>query len=84
MNEQQINGGADQVAGRIRNAAGAVAGSLKAQASGKAQEVRGQAESLYGDALKQVLEMTSEKPLAALGAAAGIGLVLGLILARST
>ncbi len=84
MTEQQLNGGLDQVGGRLKNAAGAVAGSLKTQASGKAQEMRGQAESLYGDALKQVLDMTSEKPLAALGAAAGIGLVLGLILARST
>ena len=83
MNEQQINGGADQVGGRIRNAAGAVAGSLKTQAAGKAQEVRGQAESLYGDTLKQVLEMTAERPLAALGAAIGVGLVLGLLLGRS-
>ena len=84
MNEQQLNGGADQVGGRIKNAAGAIAGSIKTQASGKAQEVRGQAESLYGDSMKQILEMTAERPLAALGAAVGVGLVLGLLLGRST
>ena len=84
MNEHQVNGGLDQGVGRVKDAAGALLGDLKTQASGKAQQVRGQAESLYGDALNQLTDIASKRPAAALAGALGIGVVLGLLLSRST
>ena len=83
MNEQQINGGLDQAKGRVREAAGALTGSLRTKASGTAQQLRGQAESYYGDAVERVSNLAAERPFAALGGALGIGVVIGLLLARN-
>ncbi len=82
MEEQQISGGLNQGVGRVKEAAGALFGDLRTEAQGRAQQLRGQAQSVYGDALDQITSMTSEKPAIALGAALGLGLIIGLILAR--
>ena len=83
MTEQQLNGGIEQAKGRIKDAAGALAGELKTQASGKAQQLRGQAESLYGDALETITSLAADRPAVALAGALGIGVVIGLLLARN-
>jgi uncharacterized protein YjbJ (UPF0337 family) len=83
MNEQQINGGIDQAKGRLKDAAGALMGDLKTQASGKADQLRGQAVSAYGDAIERISNIAAERPAAALAGALGIGVVLGLLLARN-
>jgi uncharacterized protein YjbJ (UPF0337 family) len=83
MSEQQVNGGMDQAKGRLKNAAGALMGDLRTQASGKAQELRGQAEVLYGDAVEKYSNFAADRPVAALAGALGIGVVIGLLLARS-
>jgi uncharacterized protein YjbJ (UPF0337 family) len=83
MSEQQINGGIEEGKGRLKNAAGAMMGDLKTQASGKAQELRGQAESLYGEALDKLTVLAQERPAAALAGALGIGVIIGLFLARN-
>ena len=82
MDEQQINGGVDQGVGRVKEAAGALLGDLKIQAQGRAQQIRGQAESLYGDTMERITTATTERPAIALGAALGIGVIIGILLAR--
>ncbi len=82
MNEQQINGALEQGKGRIKEAAGALAGDLKTKASGAAQQLRGRAESLYGDAMDRATGLAHERPVAAIAAALGLGLLIGLLLAR--
>lgn len=82
MDEQQVNGGLNQGVGRVKEAAGAMFGDLKTEASGRAQQIRGQAESMYGDAMDKLSSVTTERPAIALGAALGIGVVIGLLLAR--
>jgi uncharacterized protein YjbJ (UPF0337 family) len=84
MSEQQLNGGMDQAKGRIKDAAGALMGDLRTQAAGKAQQLRGQAESLFGDAVERFSKLAADRPAVALGGALGIGVVLGLILARNS
>lgn len=54
------------------------AGEAKAKAQQGADYLRGQAEDAYG----QANEFIQEKPAAALGIAAGLGFVIGTLLAR--
>ncbi len=82
MDEQQINGGVNQGVGRVKEAAGALLGDLKIEAQGRAQQMRGQAESLYGDTMERITTATTERPAVALGAALGIGVIIGILLAR--
>jgi uncharacterized protein YjbJ (UPF0337 family) len=83
MSEQQVNGGIEQAKGRLKSAAGALMGDMKLQASGRADQLRGQAESLYGDAIEKLSNLAAERPAAALAGALGIGVVIGLLLARN-
>jgi uncharacterized protein YjbJ (UPF0337 family) len=83
MTEQQINGGIEQGKGRLREAAGALMGDFRTQAAGRAQQLRGQAESLYGEGIERFSKLAQERPAAALAGALGIGVIIGLILARS-
>ena len=80
--QQQINGGVNQGVGRVREAAGALLGDLKIEAQGRAQQLRGQAESLYGDTMERLNAATHERPAVALGTALGIGVIIGILLAR--
>ncbi len=82
MDEQQVNGGLNQGAGRVKEAAGALLGDLKIEAQGRAQQIRGQAESLYGDTMERITTATTERPAIALGTALGIGVIIGILLAR--
>ncbi len=82
MDEQQVNGGLNQGVGRVKEAAGALLGDIKIEAQGRAQQIRGQAESLYGDTLERITTATTEKPAVALGAALGVGVIIGILLAR--
>jgi uncharacterized protein YjbJ (UPF0337 family) len=83
MSEQQINGGIEEGKGRLKDAAGALMGDIKTQASGKAQQLKGQMEGFYGDAIERISDLAAERPAAALAGALGIGVVIGLLLARS-
>ena len=82
MDEQQVNGGVNQGVGRVKEAAGALLGDLKIEAQGRAQQIRGQAESLYGDTMERITTVTTERPAIALGTAVGIGVIIGILLAR--
>jgi uncharacterized protein YjbJ (UPF0337 family) len=84
MEEQQhqLNGGVNHGVGRMKEAAGALFGDLKVEAQGRAQQLRGQAESLYGDTMERLSHVTHERPAVALGTALGIGVIIGILLAR--
>ncbi len=82
MDEQQVNGGVNQGVGKVKEAAGALLGDLKIEAQGRAQQIRGQAESLYGDTVERITTATHERPAVALGTALGIGVIIGILLAR--
>ena len=83
MNEQQINGAIEQGKGRIKEAAGALMGDIRTKASGAAGQLRGQAESAYGDVLERATAIAAERPMAAVLGALGLGVLLGLLLARN-
>jgi ElaB/YqjD/DUF883 family membrane-anchored ribosome-binding protein len=58
-------------------------GDTGAQVSGKAKELSGKAQKLYGDVRGIARDSAAERPLMALGIAAGIGFVLGMLRAAN-
>jgi uncharacterized protein YjbJ (UPF0337 family) len=92
--EDKIEGVAKQVFGRVQDALGGLAGDGGTQFKGKVNEATGSAQAAYGqfkdqaeDALDQARDIyeqlegfAREQPRAALAAAAGIGVILGLLL----
>ncbi len=82
MNDDQMEGGIKNVAGKIENAAGGLMGDTKTQASGKMREAAGQAQGMYGDVMEEVKSYASENPMNALLGAMGLGVIFGIIIAR--
>ena len=86
MDENELEGTAQNVAGKVQNAAGGLLGDTKTQAQGKARESGGEPQENYGAAADQVKDYAStlsdriqEQPLIAVGIAVGIGYLLGTI-----
>lgn len=82
MNEHQVNGTIDNVAGRIQDAAGALKGDASLQAKGKARATSGDLEAKAGDVIETVRAWASENPLNKVLLAAGVAFVLGRITAN--
>lgn len=89
MNEDQAKGAFKDVLGKAENAVGALTGDTKGQLSGKGRELSGRAQESYGDVKDkagdyagQVKEFAQKEPVKALAAAAGVGILVGLMLRR--
>ncbi len=82
MNDDQVEGGLKNMAGKVQDAAGGLIGDTKTQASGKMREAAGQAQSMYGDVVEEVKTYASENPMNALLGAMGLGVILGIIIGR--
>lgn len=82
MNEDQIEGGLNNMAGKVEGAAGGLLGDTKTQVSGKMREAAGQAQNMYGDVVEEVKSYAAENPMNALLGAMGLGVILGIIIAR--
>ena len=54
MNKNQVEGRADQVKGKVKEAAGKVTGNESLERKGKGQNLRGKTEAAYGDAKRDV------------------------------
>jgi uncharacterized protein YjbJ (UPF0337 family) len=82
MDDNQSTGTFQATAGKIEEAVGNFAGDAKTQVSGKARQAAGQAQQTYGQVVGVVRDFAGENPVGALLAAAGLGVMLGMILAR--
>lgn len=81
MNEHQVEGTVNKVAGRIQDAAGALAGDAEQQAKGKARATAGDVEKTAGDGVERVREWATGSPLSAVVITAGLAFVLGRLTA---
>ena len=79
METEKTAGMVREVAGGAQEAVGEMLGDASMQLSGKAKELCGKSQQLMADAAIVAREAMAEKPLAVLGAAAGIGFVLGAL-----
>ncbi len=83
MDENQFEGAARNIGGKIQDAVGGLTGDTATQARGKVNQAAGQAQQMYGAAVDDLKNFTSEQPMMALLAAMGVGVVLGFILGRN-
>ncbi len=82
VDENQVEGTARDIGGKIQDAAGGLTGDADTQASGKWNQVAGKAQKSFGDAAEEVRDNVSNQPLTALAIAGGIGLALGWLFSR--
>lgn len=89
IDETRAQGAANTTAGKVQDAIGALRGDLKMQAEGKIRQVRGAAQEAYGKVSERAQVTRSDadefirtRPYEALAIAAGVGLLLGLLIRR--
>ena len=87
MDQHEIEGAIKEGVGRVQDAYGGATGDLNTQARGKLNEVAGVAQRLYGRTADQARGLASnadafvaDQPYVAIGAAAMLGLIVGLLL----
>jgi ElaB/YqjD/DUF883 family membrane-anchored ribosome-binding protein len=88
MDENRIEGATKEGLGRLQDTFGAAVGDAGSQVRGKLNQAAGAAQNLYGQAADQARQLggqtqdwVSENPWPAVGIAAAVGLVLGLLIA---
>jgi uncharacterized protein YjbJ (UPF0337 family) len=81
MNEDQVEGTVNNVAGRIQDAAGALAGDADQQVRGKARAAAGDVQAKAGDVVERLREWASDRPLNAVLITAGLAFLLGRLTA---
>jgi uncharacterized protein YjbJ (UPF0337 family) len=87
MDENRIEGAVENGAGRFQDRIGDVLGDAQMRAKGKAREAMGAAQDLYGRASDRARDLSGQtgawvagNPWQAIGGAAIIGVVIGLLL----
>ena len=68
--------------GKVQDAVGDLTGDTSTQARGKVNEAAGSEQDMYGRAVDEVGGLVADQPVIAMLAAAGVGLVLGFLIAR--
>lgn len=89
IDEARARGAANTTTGKVQDAIGALTGDLRTQAEGKLRQVRGAAQQAYGRVSERADVTRSEadefirnRPYEAVAIAAGVGLLLGLLIRR--
>jgi uncharacterized protein YjbJ (UPF0337 family) len=79
MDTTQLEGTLREGTGHVQEAFGDMRGDTAGQVSGKAKELAGKAQKLYGDVGGIVRDSMAQRPFMALGIAAAVGFVLGML-----
>ena len=82
MDGNRLGGLLRDVAGGLKGALGGASGDAVTAAHGRAEQAAGQAQHAYGEVLDVVERVASSRPLLTAAAAASVGFVLGLLVAR--
>ena len=82
MDENQLEGAARDLGGKMQDAVGGLAGDSALQGRGKVNQAAGQAQSAYGQLMDEVTEFAQEQPVTALLVALGVGAAFGFFLGR--
>lgn len=81
MNNDQIKGTVDKVAGTVKQHVGDMSDDEQMELEGAARRGAGKARDSFGDAMDSARDYTERQPLGALGIAVGAGVLVGLLLA---
>ncbi|MBA6133370.1 MULTISPECIES: CsbD family protein [Pseudomonas] len=82
MKREQIEGVAENLAGKAQSAVGRLVEDPALEAEGDARQAAGQVTKTYGDAVDTVTSFVREKPIAALAITAAVTLVISRLLRR--
>ena len=82
MVQDQVEGAAQTVVGRVQDAVGGLTGDTATQAEGKARQVLGTIQRNYGETIDNVREAVIAQPITGVLVAAAVGFMLGAIWAR--
>ncbi|WP_258909443.1 CsbD family protein [Pseudomonas putida] len=82
MKREQIEGVAENLAGKAQSAVGRLVEDPALEAEGDARQAAGQVTKTYGDTLDTVSSFVKEKPFAALAITAALTLVVSRLLRR--
>ena len=87
MDENTVKGAVTEGVGKLKDAAGGLTGDTSTQAEGKLDQLTGKAQREFGDTideaqdqLESVVSVIRDRPLLAIGIAAGAGFLLGMLL----
>ncbi|THD63910.1 CsbD family protein [Phenylobacterium sp.] len=94
MTDERIEGVLREGVGHVQDAVGGLTGDAKTQAKGKLNQAAGAMQDTYGqlsnavtdnleDAFDEIQSFVKARPFAAVGIGVGLGLLAGLIVARS-
>ncbi|WP_336334064.1 CsbD family protein [Pseudomonas putida] len=82
MKREQVEGVAENIAGKAQSAVGRLVDDPALEAEGEGRQAAGQLTKSYGDALDTVSTFVREKPFAALAISAALTLVVSRLLRR--
>lgn len=82
INADQSKGAVRNIAGKAQAALGQLAGDEEQQSKGAARETLGQVQQAYGDAVEEVTDFVSRRPLAAIAIVAGVSILTTLLMRR--
>jgi len=82
MVQDQVEGSAQTVVGRVQDAVGGLTGDASLQAEGKVRQTLGTIQRNYGETIDNVREAVLAQPIKGVLVAAAVGFVLGAIWAR--
>ena len=82
MVQDQVEGAAQTVVGKVQDAVGGLTGDTSIQAEGKARQALGSIQQSYGETIDNVREAVIKQPINGVLVASAIGFVLGAIWAR--
>jgi uncharacterized protein YjbJ (UPF0337 family) len=82
MDQNRVEGGFREAAGRVQDAVGGLTGDAGTQVRGKVNQVAGRAQRAAGQVADEARGFTMDNPAVAFLTTLGVGMVLGLIIAR--
>ncbi|WP_277184715.1 CsbD family protein [Caballeronia sp. BR00000012568055] len=79
MAQDQLEGAAQQVAGKVQDAVGALTGDAGLQGEGKLRQAAGNLQQSYGQTVDNVRLAVANQPIQGVLIAAAVGFVLGAL-----
>ncbi len=82
MDENEVEGTAYDLGGKVEDAIGGLTGDSATQAQGKFHQARGKAQKTLGSAASEIRDNVADQPLTALAIVAGAAFLLGFLVRR--
>lgn len=82
IDENELEGGAQELGGKVQDAIGGLTGDTKTQAEGKWNKTAGHAQKTLGSAAEELRDILTEQPFTALALVAASAFALGLFARR--